>query len=279
MERKTYNESASVRVLILELVKEGIATHTSEIVLNIQRLRRDIQSHTIRARLSEAVFAQELRRLEQGVYDIYREEPMNSLVSYPNRGPWGRSNYRGNFSGFLVRDLYYQFRPKRVLDAFEGSGTSREFFEGLARAKRVSVEYAGLDLQRGFNVVRDKVEGSYDLILAHFPYWDIVRYTTHPDDLSQCEDYAEFIEKVHRALLNLDQALSDDGTLAVIIGDVRKQGTYYPIASDIISMRVGRLRSVVIKAQHNCTSSRKVYRKSKYLIPIVHEYCLLFSKE
>ena len=268
-----------IRILVLELVREGIATRTSQIVLNVQSLRKNVRSHSVRARLSEAVLRKELMRLEDGVYDIYRESEINSVVDYPNRGPWGDNRFRGNFSGFLVRDLFYQLRPKSVLDVFEGSGTSRDFFRGFEKAKGVRVDYTGLDLARGFDVAADKIEGKYDLIIAHFPYFNIIKYSGDSRDISNCDDYSFFIEKVRCVMNNMYSALNVEGTIAVVIGDVRRNGRYYPIFNDIINMDVGVLRSVIIKKQNNCKSTGTRYKKSKYLVPIAHEYVLLFSKQ
>lgn len=272
------DEEKPIRVLILELVREGYATHTKEIILNVQRIRKDVMSHSVRARLSEAVLKRELVRLTEGVYDIYREDSVNSVVDYPSRGPWGDSRYPGNFSGYLIRDLFYQLSPRSVLDIFEGSGTSKDFFFGLEKTKGIKVEYKGLDLKKGFNAVTDKIEGHYDLIIAHFPYFNIVQYSQDPNDLSNSSDYLSFVDKVRSVMQNMHQALTPEGTIAVVIGDVRKEGKYFPIFNDIINMRVGVLRSVVIKKQNNCKSTSRNYRSNKYLIPIAHEYVLLFSK-
>lgn len=48
----------------------------------------------------------------------------SNIVSYPDRGPWGDSKYRGNTSGWLIRDLIEFFQPKSVLDPMEGSRTT-----------------------------------------------------------------------------------------------------------------------------------------------------------
>jgi len=126
MTQDIQQKTKPIRVLVLELVKEGISS-TKEIVLNVQSLRKDVFSHSVRARLSEAVLKKELVRLQEGVYDIYSENEINSVLDYPNRGPWGENSYRGNFSGFLIKDLFYQLRPQSVLDVFEGSGTTKDF--------------------------------------------------------------------------------------------------------------------------------------------------------
>jgi len=278
IKNETSLQNKPIRVLVLELVEEGI-TSTKNIILNVQSLRKDVFSHSIRARLSEAVLKKELVRLEEGVYDIYRESEINSVLDYPNRGPWGESSYRGNFSGFLVRDLFYQLRPGSILDVFEGSGTTRDFFQGLEKEKGITIEYTGLDLKNGFDVTSDLIQGKYDLIIAHFPYWSIIKYSSDSKDLSNCPNYLDFIRKVWQAMKNMHSALTDDGTIAVVVGDVRRNGEYFPIFSDIINMKIGTLRSVIIKKQNNCRSTGIAYRKNKYFVPIAHEYVLLFSKD
>ena len=36
---------------------------------------------------------------------------MESVISYSNRGPYGKSSYRGNCSGYVIRDLINYFYP------------------------------------------------------------------------------------------------------------------------------------------------------------------------
>ena len=116
---------------------------------------------------------------------------MNSIVSYPERGPYGRAGYRGNTSGYLVRDLLNFFRPAYFVDPAEGSGTSRDV------ARELGVPYTGLDLHSGFNLLRDSLSQrlsglSPDFVFFHPPYHDIIKYSgeqwggeAHPDDLSR----------------------------------------------------------------------------------------------
>ena len=47
---------------------------------------------------------------------------MNSIVSYKERGIFGDSNYRGNCSGFIIKDLiehfYPESKPKKFVEVF-----------------------------------------------------------------------------------------------------------------------------------------------------------------
>ena len=106
----------SIRTMLLEFVDSNGASHIREMHIEILRHKPDTPEHTIRARLSEAVSDGLLDRLGEGFYDVYAEdEGMTSVVSYPSRCHlWGRSGYRGNCDGRLIRDLVLRYKARRV---------------------------------------------------------------------------------------------------------------------------------------------------------------------
>ena len=94
-----------------------------------------------------------------------------SIWSYPERGHWGDSKYRGNSSGYLYQDLYRSLKPGFVIDPCMGSGTSIEV------AQEMGIDALGLDLHSGFNLLRDSIIEAAgrpaDLVVSHFPYHDM----------------------------------------------------------------------------------------------------------
>ena len=47
----------------------------------------------------------------------------------------------------------------------------------------------------------------------------------------------------------------------------------------LMNNAIGQLKAIIIKIQHNCHSDRKNYSSANpFLIPIKHEYCLVFQK-
>ena len=93
---------------------------------------------------------------------------LKSVVSYPDRGPWGNASWKGNFSGWLVRDLLQFFKPTFFVDFMEGSGTSGQV------AASMGIKYRGFDLHSGFNAVRDSLSDRLggdrpDYLIAHPP--------------------------------------------------------------------------------------------------------------
>ena len=50
---------------------------------------------------------------------------MQSVVSYPDRGPWGNNKYRGNMSGYLVKDIIEQYHLRQLSDYMVGGEQQR----------------------------------------------------------------------------------------------------------------------------------------------------------
>lgn len=62
-----------------------------------------------------------------------------SILSFPDRGPWGKSSWRGNCSGRIYEALFKQYKDVRSFcDPMVGSGTSVEV------AKEMGIEAYGL---------------------------------------------------------------------------------------------------------------------------------------
>lgn len=207
-----------------------------------------------------------------------------SILSYPNRGHWGKSGWRGNCSGHVYKELFERLQPALFVDPMAGSGTSIDV------AKEMNISAVGLDLHSGFNILRDSILATVGkpacLVVSHPPYGGQIKYSgevwgseAHPDDLSHCIDDADFNEKLQIALLNQRAAVKAGGHNGTIIGDWRRNGRYSSYQAEIISrMPSDELVSVIIKQQHNTTSGRKTYGKMKYPM-IEHEYILVWQRK
>lgn len=211
---------------------------------------------------------------------------MNSLISYPNRGHYGKSNYRGNCSGHVIKDLVQHFSPKLFVDTCEGSGTSGDV------CRELGVQYVGLDLHRGFdflsNPIINELPRQADMVFSHPPYHDMINYeqerqkhglgVVSSSDTSICLSPEEFIEKSQLMLLNQREATRRGGVYTTLIGDYRKAGKFHSFQSDFIQlMPKDELMSVTIKAQHNVMSNGRSYSGS--FVPIMHEYLLIWKKK
>lgn len=209
-----------------------------------------------------------------------------SILSYPDRGHWGSSKWRGNCSGHVYKELMEMVAPKFFIDPMVGSGTS------VAVAKEMGIESLGLDLHQGFNAIEDsileKAGKPSDLVVSHPPYGSMILYSgiggmwgdkPHPADLSHCVDDEDFHQKMQLVLLNQREATTSGGFYGTIIGDWRRNGVYTSYQAEMIArMPKNELASVMIKAQHNTQSASKSYGKMKMPF-ILHEYIILWKKK
>lgn len=211
---------------------------------------------------------------------------MKSVMSFPDRGPWGKSSWRGNTSGHVIKEIIEHFQPKLFVDACEGSGTSGDV------CRDMGVEYIGLDLYKGNDFTSDDILTQLprpaDICFTHPPYHDMITYSgeVYPGmkvgDTSRCDSPEEFIAKSQIMLMNQREATRKGGIYATLIGDHRGgtlgSGNFRSYQSDFIQMMPKEeLLSVTIKLQHNCLSDTRKYNGN--FVPIVHEYLLLWKKK
>jgi hypothetical protein len=276
----------TIKTLILEFLASNGAGHLQEIHLGVTEFRPEVPQHTIRARLSEMSrsdnLEEKLSAFGDGFYGLYDENrELCSVVSYPNRGPWGNAQYRGNCSGWLVKDLILRFKAQSIFDPAEGSGTVREVMDGINTHKGKSIHYDGRDLHQGWDILTSPLPANqFDMVWYHPPYWDIIRYSNDALDLSNCASLESFEEKLNKSAERLFKVVRPGGIMAILIGDKRKNGIYYALfRSLLMNPRIGQLRAIIVKIQHHCRSDSREYSEGNpFLIPIKHEYCLLFQK-
>ena len=210
---------------------------------------------------------------------------MKSIMSFPERGPWGKSSWRGNTSGYVIKEMIEHFNPRLFVDACEGSGTSGDV------CRDMGVDYIGLDLYKGQDFTKDDILTQLprpaDIVFTHPPYHDMITYSgevydgMRDGDTSRCVNPEEFIAKSQVMLLNQREATREGGVYATLIGDHRGgtlgRGNFRSYQADFIQMMPkDELLSVTIKLQHNCLSDTRRY--SGNFVPIMHEYLLLWKK-
>ena len=230
-----------------------------------------------------------------GTEDLRRRvgKELTSFMAFPERGNGGSNQWRGNCSPEVVHSIAkYVLDTKKyygkdvsdftVLDPMSGSGTTKDAVDRLGVKSILYDLNPNAPVGKGnWNALKNDVEDSADLIFFHPPYHDIIKYSgnmwgkPHPDDLSRCENYEDFVEKLNHVIKKLYMALRNDGRLAILVGDIRSKGNFYSMQHNIL--RMGKFESFVVKAQFNCVSDSRRYTKP--FIPIVTEYMLIYHKD
>lgn len=209
-----------------------------------------------------------------------------SIVSYPQRGPWGDATWEGNTSGHLVLDLIETYCPANVLDPMEGSGTTRDVCSGRG------IPYLGYDLKTGHDIlsphdqnritreVRALFPNGADMIFFHPPYWGMVRYSNLQNDFC-AGPYGLYLERMRQALTFLTRLLSPKGFIVLLLADFRWNGRTYFMTDDTTQMgamlQMGLDKEArIIKIQHMTSSRGKVEHPGEFAF--VHEYVTILRK-
>lgn len=218
------------------------------------------------------------------------ERSDSSLLSFPNRGPWGDNKYRGNCSGWVQAFLIWKYKVKKFAELFAGSGT------GYDVCKDMGVDYIGADLNPNpvrdgiltVNALVDEIPKEFygsDMLFMHPPYGKEINipyagnmYADPSGELSKYDlgqmKWEEFIKALNSVILNYYAALKNGAYMSVLMGDVRRNG-FHSMFTDII--KPGQLEQVIIKAQHNCVSNGRKY-SARNFVPIDHEYIMVIKK-
>lgn len=250
--------------------KQGLRDYFSGMSLREVAKKHDVGKSTVERALREYNERKDL--ISRHIKD---RGHLKSVVEYVDRGPWGKSSFPGNCSGYLLVDLIDYFQPKSVLDPMEGSGTTGDVCFDMS-----DIPYKGLDLVTGFDLVQDDVDGEFEFIFWHPPYWGGTDYDVdHPNNLSRCSSYEEFLKKLRICMDKLIRALTSEGHLAILYGDARWQGKYYATHSDIISFNLASLEAVLIKCRGKDKERSRIFDYGKAsFIPTIHEYVLIFRR-
>ncbi len=240
-----------------------------------------------------------------------------TLLSFPDRGPWGDNRYRGNCSGWIHAFLIWKYKIDRLFaELFSGSGT------GYDVCKDMGVPYIGADLNPEpsrpgilhVNAITDEVPEEFrnaQMVFMHPPYgleigipyagaeWGAKKKWEKVNGKNKCItiDYTDEIAKK----LGYNPKQYDLGqmewkvfikTLNEIIMkyySAMAPGSYMSILMGDVRrngkcysmltdiVKPGNLEQIIIKGQHNCVSNGRTYGNLNF-VPIQHEYLYVLKK-
>jgi DNA modification methylase len=225
------------------------------------------------------------------------------------------AGYWGNFIPQIPNQLLQRYTRKGEwwLDTFLGSGTS------LIECKRLGRNGIGVELQPEVAamarqniaadqsteavqteiIVGDNLEVNYaetlarlgistvQFVMMHPPYWDIIRFSEHPADMSNAVDLADFLERMGKLTDKIYPILAQGRHLALVIGDKYVQGEWIPLGfytmQEILKRRF-TLKSIIVKNFEETKGKFKQQELWRYralsggFYVFKHEYIYLFEK-
>lgn len=228
-----------------------------------------------------------------------------SVWSFPKRGNWAshKPNYRGNWSPYVPRNIILRYSNENdwVLDQFIGGGTT------AVEALLLNRNIIGIDInpsaveicKENINKISSKSKSrifihdacklsflkdeSIDLICTHPPYSNIIKYSNDIKNDISLLDESDFIASMRDVAEASYRVLKKGKYLAFLMADIRKDGFIVPLSFNTLNifLEVGfKLKEIVIKVQHNCSSTQKWISKGNQhnFLLISHEYLFILKK-
>lgn len=138
---------------------------------------------------------------------------------------YGSHEFRGNTPPEVITQCLQRYTQPGdlVLDCMAGSGTTVDVCKALGR------EVIASDIKpwRRDIVAADAetvtLDRPLDFVFMHIPYLNMCEYTHEPGDLSRM-NLADFEMKLDRIIAHVTEGLKPGRFLAILVGDVRKQG-------------------------------------------------------
>ena len=223
-------------------------------------------------------------------------------------------DHPATFSPTMIEEFIRFFTKKgeNVLDPFSGIGST------LVACKRTGRIGYGIELNKKYydlsikrtpefknNIFNENSENIKKLNLPKMafsisspPYWNVlnrstkdfrnnrtnggldVNYSADKKDLGNIEEYELFLTKLAKIYFDIFYLLKKGGYLTIIVKNVKKEGTLYPLAWDLarVLSKKYTLKDEKLWIQDKVSLAPYGY-PSAWASNILHHYCLIFQKK
>ncbi len=223
-------------------------------------------------------------------------------------------HYHGNFVPQIPFQLLSRYTKKGdwVLDPFMGSGTTLieaqkmgrnsigiEIQEDVAKEamSRIGAEnnqecsakvYVGDSAKLNFDALYNTLGiKKVQFVIMHPPYWDIVKFSDHPNDLSNAASLEEFLNSFGNVIDNTTKHLERNRYCAVVIGDKYANSQVVPLGFYCMNLFMQKgflLKAILVKnfgETKGKANKQGIWRyralASDFYI-FKHEYIFVFKK-
>jgi DNA modification methylase len=248
-------------------------------------------------------------------YDDIMTDSLWVLKGRDNTGVHN-ADYWGNFIPQIPNQMMKRYTKKGewILDTFAGCGTT------LIEGQRLGRNCIGIELQpdivtkanvlvksenNKYGTINEAIEGdsgdidykellqkygckSVQLLIMHPPYFDIIKFSKDPRDLSNTKTVNEFLEKMNTIISKAAKVLDKGRYFALVIGDKYSKGEWIPLGFLTMQecLKCGfQLKSIIVKNFEETFGKRNQQELWRYRALVggfyifKHEYIFLFKKK
>jgi len=271
-------------------------------------------------RLAKAVAEQKTNKINDLNLNRWKEHEdiiTDSLWVLDKRDNSGvhKADYWGNFIPQIPNQMMkrYTKRGEWVLDTFAGCGTT------LIEAQRLGRNSLGVEIQpkvvevannlikleqNTFGTANEVVMGdsgeidykkllsrysqkSVQLLIMHPPYFDIIKFSSDPNDLSNAKSVDDFLSKMRNIVIRASTVLDKGRHFALVIGDKYSKSEWIPLGFLTMQevLKCGfTLKSIIVKNFEETLGKRNQKDLWRYRALVggfyifKHEYIFLFKK-
>lgn len=226
------------------------------------------------------------------------------------------AGYWGNFIPQIPYQMIQRYtkRGEWILDTFAGCGTT------LIESQRLGRNSIGVELQEdvvniankliksefnqfatfnevvqgdSLNINYEDLLGKYlikkvQLIIMHPPYFDIIKFSKDPRDLSNLSSVNDFIKTMGLIVERASKYLDKGRFLIIVIGDKYSKGEWIPLGFLLMQEVLSKgflLKSIIVKNFEDTTAKRNQKELWRYRAIVggfyvfKHEYILVFRRK
>ncbi len=272
-------------------------------------------------RLAKAVAEQKTNKINDlnlNRWKEYEDIITDSLWILEKRDSSGvhKADYWGNFVPQIPNQLIKRYTKKGewILDTFAGCGTT------LIEAQRLGRNSLGIELQpkvveiannlikseqNNFETANEVIEGdskevdykevltryrqnSVQLLIMHPPYFDIIKFSNDPRDLSNAGSVNDFLSMMSVVVHKASEVLDKGRYFGLVIGDKYSKGEWIPLGFLTMQevLKCGfTLKSIIVKNFEETFGKRNQKDLWRYRAIVggfyifKHEYIFLFKKK
>lgn len=215
--------------------------------------------------------------------------PFQLISRYTNPGDWVLDPFCGSGTTLLEslklgrNSLGIELNPEVYAKT---SDIVREAI-GKQGTRAVLENHDSMDFDFAGFLETEKVSG-FRLAIMHPPYWDIIKFSENPRDLSMAKGVEDFTSKLASLAGAILPSMEKASHIALVIGDIYRKGEVIPLgfrSMDALLALGLKLKGIIVKDIQNTRAKRNSeslwrYRalKSGFYV-FKHEYVFVFQNQ